>query len=89
MKPPPIIDNARVTWWAWAGDHPFGLCGDTEVFGFAICRYDTGRLYRFSCDRNWESINDSPQNNEEDAKAAIPSNYIASADRILWHKYEL
>ena len=49
MNPPPAtIDNARVLWWAWAGDQPFGLCGDIEIWGFAICRYDTGTLYRFS-----------------------------------------
>ena len=81
-----MIDNARVIWWAWAGHQPFGLCGDTEIYGFAVCRYDSGELYRFSCDREWETINDSVHVDEEDAKAAIPANYLASADRIQWNK---
>ena len=83
-----MIDDARVLWWAWAGEQPFGLCGPIEIYGFAICRYDTGSLYRFSCDQNWETINDSPQNDEEEAKLATPPNYIASADRIHWQKAE-
>jgi hypothetical protein len=84
--PPPIIDGAKVLWWAWSGPEPYGLCGDSRVFGFAICRYDTGQLYRFSCDENWETVNDSPWGDEEQAKAATPPNYDAAAHRIVWHK---
>lgn len=83
--PPPIIDDARVLWWAWAGKEPFGFCGDVPVFGFAVCRYDAGPLYRFSCDENWETVNDSVHEDEAEAKAAIPANYLAAADRISWH----
>jgi hypothetical protein len=87
MKPPPPkIDNARVLWWAWAGDEPFGFCGDIAVHGFAICRYDSGGLYRFSCDHDWETVNDSVHRDEGEAKAATPMNYLASAGRIHWHK---
>ena len=81
-----MIDNARVLWWAWAGDEPFGFCSDIPIYGFAICRYDAGALYRFSCDHDWETVNDSPQRDEEEAKAAIPTNYLASAQRVHWHK---
>ena len=84
ISPPPKIDDAHVLWWAWAGDQPFGLCSDVEIFGFAICRYDSGALYRFSCDRNWETVNDSPHDDEEEAKAAIPLNYMKSANRLHW-----
>ena len=80
-----MIDNARVLWWAWAGEEPFGYCGDVPVYGFAIARYDSGALYRFSCDRGWETVNDSPQDDEERAKDAIPTNY-RSADRVIWHR---
>jgi hypothetical protein len=79
------MDAARVLWWAWAGDAPFGFCGDVPVYGFAICRYDSGKLYRFSCDRNWETVNDSDHEDEETAKRSIPANYLSAADRIIWH----
>lgn len=85
-RPPPIIDNARVLWWAWAGDEPFGFCGDVAVYGFVVCRYDLGEMYRFSCNRDWETINDSVHEDEEEAMASIPVNYLASASRIQWHK---
>ncbi len=83
-NPPSHIDGARVLWWAWAGDQPFGVCSDISIFGFAICQYDSGSLYRFSCDQNWQTVNDSPQNNVEQAKATIPQNYLAYANRIHW-----
>ena len=87
MNPPSLIDNARVLWWAWSGDQPFGLCGDTEIYGIAICRYDSsGALYRFSCDRNWKTVNDSPHDDEDEAKAAVPLNYRKSLSRIGWQK---
>jgi hypothetical protein len=82
-----MIDDAQVLWWAWAGEKPFGCCGDVEIFGFAICRYDSGSLYRFSCNKNWETVNDSPQEDEEEAKAASPLNYSAEAHRVAWHQY--
>jgi hypothetical protein len=81
-----MIDNARVLWWAWAGDEPFGFCGDIPVYGFAVCRYDSGELYRFSCNREWETVNDLDHDDEETAKRSIPMNYLASAHRIVWHK---
>ena len=34
----------------------------------------------------WETVNDSPQRDEEEAKAATPTNYLATAHRIHWHK---
>lgn len=88
MKPPPaMIDNARVLWWAWAGDKPFGFCSDVPVYGFAVCRYDAGGpFYRFSCDREWETVNDSDHGDEDEAKHSIPTNYQASVNRVAWHK---
>ncbi len=64
-----------------------GFCGDTPVHGFAVCRYDDGgSYYRFSCDREWETVNDSDHEDEEGAKRSIPMNYLASAHRVVWHK---
>lgn len=83
-----MIDNARVLWWAWAGDEPFGFCSEVPVYGFAVCQYDFGKLYRFSCDQNWGTVNDSDYDDEETAKRSIPVNYLAAVNRIVWHKCE-
>lgn len=80
-----MIDGARVLWWAWAGEVPFGACGGTPIFGFAICEYDSGSIYRFSCDENWKTINDSQHTRVDGAKAAMPRNYLASANTVQWH----
>ena len=80
-------------WWAWSGDTPFGeLHGAPEaecwVHGFAVARYpDAEReYYRFSCTADWEVMNDSVHETEEEAKSAIPSNYDAA--RVVWMRFE-
>ena len=74
MKPPAYIDGAKVIKWAWSGTNPFGYVPVTdsperlEVYGFAICQYDNSdTFYRFTCDKNWETINDGPYASVEDA----------------------
>lgn len=65
-KPPAELDDAEVLQWAWSGNVPFGVLrfpdGDiaAEIFGLAICRYKNGKIYRFSCDKNWNVEQDSP-----------------------------
>jgi len=86
-KPPPVIDNARVVWRAHAGNKPFGLCGDVEVYGFAICRYESGALYRFSCDSDWQTVNDWDHDDVQAAMRQLPQNHRAAVDRIHWKKY--
>ena len=94
--PPQMLDGARVKWWAWSGETPFGeLFGaegdDRWVYGFAICRYETGHTYRFTCNKHWDVIQDSDHgfgpDAEEGAKSAIPMNYDAS--RVAWQKYSI
>ena len=81
-QPPPMIDGARVLWWAWAGEKPFGMCGAEEIYGFAVCRYDnSGELYRFSCDRDWETVNDPPHEDEAEAMEELPMSYEAARER--------
>ena len=82
MEPPKTIDGAEVLWWAWSGIDPFGLHGDEPVHGFAVCRYETGELYRFSCNRRWETVNDMDHTTVEEAKADIPANYDNT--RVRW-----
>jgi hypothetical protein len=88
--PPPTLDGARVIWWAWAGAIPFGELPGAEgddrlVYGFAVCRYENGSLYQFTCDKHWEVVQDMDHSDEEEAKARIPSQYDTS--RIVWHRY--
>ena len=90
MKPPPMIDGAKVLWWAWSGDEPFGEHygdegDDRWVHGFAVCQYESGQFYRFSCNRHWECVNDTDAASIEKAKASIPMNYDES--RIVWQPY--
>ena len=68
--------------WAWSGENPFGsICDQSgevavEVFGLAICQYsDNNQIYRFSCDREWETEQDSVYNSVIEAKENIPSQY--------------
>jgi hypothetical protein len=87
--PPPTLDGARVLWWAWAGATPFGeLQGeegnDRWVYGFAVCRYESGSVYRFSCNKNWDVVQDADHDTEESAKANIPAQYDAS--RVQWQR---
>ena len=87
--PPPMLDGARVLWWAWSGETPFGeVYGAPEeqrwVHGFAVCRYDSGEIYRFSCSRRWEVV-DMDHATEDEAKADIPANYDAS--RVTWQRH--
>jgi len=80
-KPPARLDGALVICWAWSGEEPFGVIkssngsGDLQIFGLAICRYDDGLIYRFSCDRNWEVEQDSDYETVEEAKDNLPSQY--------------
>jgi hypothetical protein len=88
--PPPVLDGAHVLWWARAGEVPFGeLPGangdDRFVFGFAVCRYASGEVYRFTCNRDWRVVQDMSHTEEDEAKADIPSQYDAS--RVIWQRY--
>jgi len=90
-RPPERLDGARVMWWAWAGDRPFGeVYGAPEerrwVWGMAVCRYEGGEVYRFSCNEKWEVVQDSDHANEEEAKAGVPGNYDDS--RVRWVRFD-
>ncbi|WLE96478.1 MAG: hypothetical protein QTN59_17560 [Candidatus Electrothrix communis] len=82
MKPPETIDNTDVLCWAWSGDRPFGVVKFSdgsvaaEIYGLAICRYnDTGTIYRFSCNKDWETEQDRNYSSVEDAKEYLPEQY--------------
>jgi hypothetical protein len=47
-----------------------------EVYGLAICKYDNSdSVYRFSCDKDWEVVNDSSADSIEDVIKNIPEQY--------------
>ena len=93
-KPPETIDGAKVLVWAWSGNKSFGLLKYSEsnevaaeIYGLAICRYtDSNVIYRFSCDENWETEQDSDYATIEEAKSNLPEQY----KNILaeWVKYD-
>ena len=82
MTPPDRTDGAEVLWRAWSGDEPFWFCGDEPVHGFAVCKYSSGALYRFSCNGQWKTVNDALHDDIEVAKAEIPDQY--DAGRLQW-----
>jgi hypothetical protein len=80
--PPNFIDGARVIKWAWSGEKPFGFVGEKNnkereiIYGLAICQYDEDdRIYRFSCNSNWETVQDDSYNNIENAIDRLPDQY--------------
>ncbi|MGF1836829.1 hypothetical protein [Photobacterium sanguinicancri] len=82
MKPPHLIDGAKVLEWAWSGDNPFGVVktctGEVafKIYGLAICQYaDDSVVYRFSCDNNWETVQDDSYISIDEAKEYLPAQY--------------
>jgi hypothetical protein len=92
-RPNRKIDNATVIEYAWSGDEPFGFIRDSdgnaivEIFGLALCKYDNDEtIYRFSCDQNWETQQDSDYDSIDSAKNLIPEQY--KNQLVVWTKYE-
>jgi hypothetical protein len=86
MKPPETIDGARVVYWAWSTEPPlFLMQGDPQpeaVCGLAVCEYASGAVYRFSCDAQWQVLNDSPYPTVLAALTARSGNYDVT--RVAW-----
>ncbi len=75
-EPLDYLDGAKVIMWAWSGHQPFGFMGEEEVFGLAICQYEGSHIiYRFSCDKNWEVIQDGVYDTAENAINFLPNQY--------------
>jgi len=92
-KPPKTIDNAEVLYWAWSGEIPFGVLKYTDgniaakIYGLAICKYFKSDLvYRFSCDRKWETEQDSDYSSVEEAMKDLSEQYKNVTAN--WCKYE-
>ena len=82
IEPPNYLDGAKVIKWAWSGQQPFGFVGyenspeRDEIYGLAICKYDHEEgIYRFSCDRNWEVVQDGFYDTVENAIKQLPDQY--------------
>lgn len=91
-KPPEEIDGAKVLYWAWSGDLPFGWVGsETEpkaiaVFGLAIARYEgSSVVYRFSCNHSWETEQDADYASVEEAMEYLPAQYKGVT--VKWCKF--
>lgn len=85
---PDYIDGAKVLKWAWSGQKPFWVMYSSdntefeEIYGIAICQYEKSKhIYSFSCDNEWETIQDAPHNTLEDA--VLPNQYQDL--KIIWN----
>ena len=89
MPPPSHIDGARVLAWAWS-DLPFGHVGSEDgstpiaIHGLALCQYaGESSVYRFSCDAQWDSVQDERYASADEARQQLPVQYRAVA--ATWH----
>jgi hypothetical protein len=57
---------------------------EVPIHGLAICRYEQGPGYRFSCDSSWEVQNDSPYDTVEQAMRSPSGQYDVS--KVTWVK---
>lgn len=90
MEPPAYIDGAKVIKWAWSEMQPFGIINNEdgsekeEIYGLAICKYEGSKdVYRFSCDKNWETVQDGVYKDVEDAVKFLPDQY--KNVEAIWH----
>jgi hypothetical protein len=82
MKVPASLDGAKVLKWAWSGEEPFGCVGSSDnsskesIYGLAICQYPASEtVYRFSCDKDWNVIQDADYDSIEEAIEGLPQQY--------------
>ena len=90
MKPPLQLDGADVVLWAWSSPEPFFAMpvvpgsDSVPIHGLAICRYaESGAVYRFSGNANWEVENDSPWASVDEALRGNSGQYDATVE---WRK---
>lgn len=86
--PPGMLDGANVLYFARSGWQPYFDMLDTEgqvvahIHGLAVCRYgEVESVYRFSCDENWNVINDMDCASVEEALSTLSGNYEITAVR--------
>ena len=91
-KPESKIDGANVLFWAWSGNEPFGWVGSNTnpkaipIFGLAIAQYEgDATIYRFSCNKNWETEQDATYETTSDAMEYLPEQYREV--HAQWQKY--
>ena len=86
MQPPRKIDGATVLEWAWS-DVPFGYVGGDAgpaIHGLALCQYEGSfKVYRFSCNVNWETQQDMDYASLDEARSMLPAQYRRV--RVSWH----
>lgn len=84
--PPRMLDGAGVRFWAWSERTPFFVMPDgadgIPIHGLAICQYESGKVYRFSCDKDWEVVSDLDFETAEQAMRLRSTQYDTSS--IQW-----
>lgn len=82
---PDYLDNARVRQWAWSGTEPFGFVSDRAIYGLALATYENeNKVYRFSCDADWQVIQDDCYESIAEAISLLPKQY--QNQNIIWQK---
>lgn len=55
------------------------------IHGFAVCRYEAGSIYRFSCNADWEVENDSQYDTLEAARKSVRTlKHLGPSRRVRW-----
>ena len=79
---PTTIDNANVLYWAWSENQPFGYVANEDdsekeaIYGLAICQYEgSNEVYRFSCNENWQTVQDGLYDSVDQAIEWLPEQY--------------
>ncbi len=92
-KPQKKIDNANVMYWFYSEHEPIFEMPDSEnknkikIHGLTICKYDSGdKVYKFSCNKNWEVVNDTLYDSIHEALNSTSLQYDIKT--IKWVKYD-
>jgi hypothetical protein len=96
IEAPDYLDGAKVIKWAWSGSNPFGFVDSEddkereEIYGLAICKYEneegadnTEMVYRFGCNKSWETVQDGVYDSVENAIFYLPEQY--KNEKAEWH----
>lgn len=85
------INGAKVLQYAFSGQVPFGYLESSDkktnvaIFGIAICQYESDqKVYCFSCNANWDVVQDSEYNTLSEAIGQIPPPF--SDKQLHWHR---
>ena len=89
-EPPRFLDGASVVCWTISPVGSFysitGAGPAVSVAAMAVCRYDdSGAVYLFKCDANWDAVQDWDCGAVEEAQGAALQH--AHGQPLEWHTF--